>query len=463
MEKLSVNKQKALSHALTSMVLWIALLSMFLYCLFVLMDVFPIPSQLQISWISIGICILCMFVLKQNRKIATFGLTSVLLLYTMCTQFGLGTVYYILGPEYVVNYSDYTLRFLFSPQYVQAVLIGLIAVMTYTIASILGTLGEESIKNRLTRNENNIFSIETQRAVWVGYLLLIIVLIYMLFQVATGRIRLGMDYNSYIQSMVDASNIYHYILIIYSVGIAYIVSSGNRKQIKYGLILYSCSAIIFFITGNKGEVLYAVLACIGASQYRGFKIKTSLILLLGFILGIFIPFITAARENGVLGSIDKIGFSLTDSFVEMGMQLRLNVYILEQFFSGSRDFLMGFSYFNPFINILDNFIPFISIRLDSPKDYNFQSVFPGYGFNQVAESYANGGLIGTILFFFLIGFTIAKLESRNMNLLTLAYFTSIVAILINVTRNSFAFVPGQIFLLTILYIVVKFLPKRNTK
>lgn len=461
MKKLSVNKQKAAFHALVSIVLWIALISVFLYSLFVLVDVFPMLSQLQISWMSISVCIICLFILKLNRKIATFGLTSVLLLYTMCTQFGLGTIYYILGSKYVVDYSEYTLRFLYSHQYVQAVLIGLIAIMTYTIAAGLGTLNEESIRKRLVRNKNNTPNLETKYAVWIGYLLLTLVLGYMLFQVATGRVSLGMDYNSYRENIVDSSNIYHYILIIYSIGIAYVISAGNKKQIKYGIILYSCSAIIFFITGNKGEVLYAVLACIGASQYRGFKIKTSLVLLLGFILGIFIPFITAAREKGVLGGIDKIGFSFTDSFVEMGMQLRLNVYILEQFFSGSRDFLMGFSYLNPFINIIDNFIPFLSIRLNPPSDYDFQKIFPGYGFNQVAESYANGGLIGIIIFFFLMGFIISKLESREMSLLTLAYFTSIVAVLINVTRNSFAFVPGQIFLLTLLYIGVKLFAKRN--
>ncbi|MED0992694.1 O-antigen polysaccharide polymerase Wzy [Bacillus nitratireducens] len=463
MNRYIFNTQKAKQKLILASMLWIAMISVFLYCLFVFIGFFPIPSTLEISWISVGICIVCLYILKQNKKIATFGLTSVLLIYTIFTQFGLGTIYYILGPEHVINYSDYTLRFLFSNQYVQAVILGLIAIMTYTIASSLGTIGEGSIAKRLSNSKKDDSNLEAKYAVWIGYLLLIIVLFYLLFQIAIGKISFSMGYSSFREKIVDASNIYHYILIIYSVGIAYIISAGNKREMKLGIILYSCSAIIFFLTGNKGEVLYATLACIGASQYRGFKIKPSLILFISFILFIFIPLVTGARENGVLGSIDKIGFSLTDAFVEIGMQLRLNVYILEQFVSGSREFIDGFSYFNPLVNIIDRFVPFFNLRLTPPAGFNFNEIFPGYGFNQVAESYVNFGLIGVLTFFFIMGFTISKIESRKMSLLTLAYFTSIVSTLINVTRNSFAFVPGQILMLTILYVGLRLFTKRKVK
>lgn len=464
MDRYILNQQKAKKKLIIASMLWIAMISIFLYCLFVFMGLFPIPSASEISWISIGICILCLYILKQNRKIATFGLTSVLLIYTILTQFGLGTIYYILGPGYVNNnYSDYTLRFLFSSQYVQAVIIGLIAIMAYTIAASLGTIGEESITKRLSNTKKDDSNLEAKYAVWTGYFLLIIVLFYLLFQIAIGKISFSMDYSSYREKIVNASNIYHYILIIYSVGIAYIISTGDKREMKLGIVLYACSAIIFFLTGNKGEVLYATLACIGASQYRGFKIKPSLILFIFFLLFIFIPFITEARQSGVLGGLNKLGFSFTDSFAEIGMQLRLNVYILEQFVSGSRDFINGFSYFNPLVNIIDNLIPFVNLRLTPPAGFNFNEIFPGYGFNQVAESYANFGVIGILIFFFVMGFTISKIESKKMSPLNLAYFTSIVSVLINVTRNSFAFVPGQILLLTILYVGLKLLTKKRIK
>lgn len=456
-----LNNQRMKQKLIITSMLWIAMMAMFFYSLLVFIEVLPVPSTFSVSWISIGICIMCLCVLKQNQKIATFGLTSVLLIYTIFTQFGLGTIYYILGPEYLSNYGDYTLRFLFSNQYVQAVILGLIAIMTYTIASSLGTIGEESIAKRLRNIQKGNISLEEKYAVWIGYVLLIIVLFYLLFQIATGKISFSMGYSSFRENIVDASSIYHYILIIYSIGIAYIIAAGNDREIKLGIFLYSCSAIIFFLTGNKGEVLYATLACIGASQYRGFKIKPSLILFIVFILFIFIPFVTEARENGVLGSLHKVGFSLTDAFTEIGMQLRLNVYILEQVAFGSREFIDGFSYFNPLVNIIDRLIPFVDLRLTPPADFNFNEIFPGYGFNQVAESYANFGLIGVLMFFFIMGFTISKIESRKMSLLTLAYFTSVVSIFINVTRNSFAFVPGQILILTILYVGVKLFTKRK--
>lgn len=442
---------------------WYIFIVLYVYCLLAITNLFPAPSPIVVSWLSVAISIVCLYIFKRNKRVATFGLTSVLLLYTILTQFGLGTIYYLLGPQFLANYTDYTLRFLFSDQYVPAVLLGIIAVMSYTLSMCLGSLKATPVSERLKNNSKGHSAAQTKLAVYTGYTFLTIVFLYFAFLLLSGKISLNMNYSSFRDGIIRNNGMFSYMLVLYATGISYVISTGNRKQIKIGLFIYSFSAIILLLTGNKGEVLYAILACVGVAQYRGLKIKPSLLIFLSTLLFIIIPFITSVRQKGVLNSLGEIGFSFTDSFVEMGFQLRVSVYVLEQFSQGIREFIYGFSYYNPIINIIDRFIPFIPLKLNAPISFDFKtsSAFAGQGFSQVAESYANFGLFGTIFCFLIIGFVVSKIESKSLSPLQLAYFTSIVVILINVTRNSFAFVPGQILLMTVLFFFLTSLIKKR--
>ncbi|MED4070080.1 O-antigen polysaccharide polymerase Wzy [Priestia endophytica] len=447
----------------TQVLAWCIFIVFYMYCLLAFIKLFPHPSPIAVSWLSLIISIVCLYIFKKNKRIATFGLTSVLLLYTILTQFGLGTIYYLLGPQFLVNYTSYTLRFLFSDQYVPAVLLGMIAVMTYTLSMSLGSLKGEPVSERLNRNSKSNSIAQTKLAVYTGYIFLVIVFLYFAFLLVSGTISFSMNYSSFRDGVIRNNGMFSYMLVLYATGISYIISTGNRKQIKIGLFIYCFTAIILLITGNKGEVLYAILACIGVSQYRGLKIKPRLLIFLSTLLFIIIPFITSVRQKGVLNSLGQIGFSFTDSFIEMGFQLRVSVYVLEQFSLSTREFIYGFSYYNPIINIIDRFIPFIPFKLETPSSFDFKTspAFSGQGFSQVAESYANFGLFGTIFFFLIIGYVVSKIESKSLRPLQLAYFTSIIVILINVTRNSFAFVPGQILLMTLLFFFLNSLIKKK--
>ncbi|MGL5382549.1 MAG: O-antigen polysaccharide polymerase Wzy, partial [Culicoidibacterales bacterium] len=122
----------------------------------------------------------------------------------------------------------------------------------------------------------------------------------------------------------------------------------------------------------------------------------------------------------------------------------------------------GFSYINPLVNILDAFIP-TNIRLVAPMSFNFQELYASWGFSQVAESYANFGVIGVMLYHFIIGFLIRNMEMKQLRGSDLALWGSIVAILINVTRNRFALFFGQAFILLLIITLIRFLSSKNVK
>ncbi|WP_315113913.1 O-antigen polysaccharide polymerase Wzy [Clostridium intestinale] len=455
------NFRKIVQSQLKNILVTALLILILVYCIFTFIGLLVQPTEIVACWLSLVVSILCIYLFKINEKINVFGLTSVLFLYIICTNFGLSAVYYLLGEEYLSSFSKYTIAFLFSDQFVSAVILSIIATIVYAVFAVFGSLSGEKTKNQINDIQYNINSKESNRIVNIGYIFLLVTFFYFLFLISNGNLNLTMSYSAYRESIINNNPLYVYILIFYSVGITYVISAGNYKQIRIGIFMFVCTAFILLATGNKGEVLYPVLACIGISQYRGYKIKAKLIIFIMFIMFIFIPFITSTRKYGVLNSFNEIGINFTGAFTEIGLQLRLTVNILEEFSSGMRSYLYGFSYYNPIVNILDLFIPFYSIRLEIPLLANFRLIYPNQGFNQVAESYANFGLMGIILFFGLLGFLMAKVESRKLRPLQVAYFSSVVAVFINATRNSFSFVPAHLIILSVIYFLAKLSLRHN--
>lgn len=394
-----------------------------------------------------------------NRKLSMIGMTSVIMLYTILTQFGLVAIYYFFGETYLQNYTSYTLRFLESEQLSEAILLGTIAIITYAIAANV-ELTQKRIAMPVSRNVAKNLS-DNKVIVNVGYVFLIIVFLFYCFYLAIGAFTVGGSYSEFRDNVISTSDIYAYILMLYSMGIVFVIAAGDKKQIKIGIILYCLSAFILLMTGNKGEVFYSVLACIGVAKYRDFNVKKKIILLMCAIVFLIIPFVTANREIGISNSINNVSLNFTDAFTEMGMQIRVSVYVLEEMVSGTRELIFGYSYYEPVINIINKIIPFIGLRLVTPSDFNFLTKYAGMGFSQVAESYCNFGIVGIIIFFFVIGKIMAKKEKSKLNRYQLSFWGCITSILINATRNRFAFVLGQALIIYIVITVIEFYDRQR--
>lgn len=405
--------------------------------------------------IAFIVCLICSFCFFIHKKLSFIGMTGVIFLYTLITQFGFVWVYFFLGSDYLSDYSSYTLRFLESPQLTNAILIGIMAIIVYTISATSNSKFKISLSNS---KKKKTFSQTKNHStlVCVGYIFLIIVFLFYCYYITIGAFKIGRSYMEFRNNVIATSDIYAYILMLYSMGIIFIVATGTEKQIKIGIALYSLSAIILLLTGNKGEVFYSVLACIGVAKYRKFKINKKVMLLVSCIIFVIIPFITANRESGIMESFNNLSLNFTDAFTEMGMQIRVSVYTLDEFANGTRSLMYGYSYYAPVINIVSKIIPFLGLRLTVPRDYNFLTNYAGMGFSQVAESYCNFGLFGVLIFFFVIGRTIARMEKKELNNYQLAFAGCLTSILINVTRNRFAFVIGQTLIIYLIISAIKY-------
>lgn len=432
----------------------ISLIFIFIYSLLVFCEILPSFNNYNVTLFSIiAVFITLIVFLKSGNR---FGLSAALLAYTIATQFGMSTIYYLLGPEYLHSFSTITLMFLTSPQYERGVLLGIIAIISYVYGSRVGLMFKKTEKDNFeimeTKHENKIVFIS-------GCMMLIVVFLYLLFYILNGKIYPGMLYGSYLNSGI-VNSYYSWIILIYAIGICFIVSVGNRMQTQIGFFIFLLSAIIFLSTGNRGEVLYAVLGIFGILYYRNEKIKFKYILMVFTILFLIIPFIRVSRHIGTISSFDWLSLDFVEPFAEMGHQLRLSVLILEDFVYGSREMLLGYSYYEPMVNIMDRLIPG-NLRLQPPEDFNFIEAFSGLGFSQIAESYANFGLLGVILFYFLLGFIFRKAEVKQLNGINLAFWGAVLAILINATRNRFAFVPGSIIIVLFLTIGIKLIAHKK--
>lgn len=426
----------------------IYILSVFL---FINLGLFLLKISVSITTSGIFSLIICIYsiiiVLRHQNKRVTFS--TVVLLYTIATQFGLVIPYIIFGRGVVQNYSSYTLRFLEGPNIIYAMYIANIAILSYTIANRIVPIVEiKSSSMLLTKSYDGMKAMFKLKIISTA--LLSIVLCFFLFHFFTGGTSIVSTYEVFRASSAYNSSLYSYILILFYVGTLYLASSGKIKDNKISWGMWILIVLIFSLNGNKGEFMYALLSVVGLYGVKGNKINIKMILLIFLILFVLIPFITSFRDVGILTNINNIDINFTDAFAEMGMQIRTSVYVLDDIGSGIQEFLFGKSYYLPFINIM---LFFISGKNVATSQISLR--LGGMGFSQVSESYLNLGILGVIVFFFFVSYFLTILENKENNNYQLAYLGSITCVLINATRNYFAFVPGQILIVTVIYLVIK--------
>ncbi len=451
---------------------WGVWFSVFLYCFLAIYKIIEMPSPVVATILSVIVfCIINIYPIdNRSNSISLLGLTHVHILYTSLSSFGLAWIYYFWGEsEALKSVSSGVISSIFYlPTYSKAIILSSLAFLCYSFAVNI------NIRNYDNKKLYNDFSIELYYEnkinnfekhfqmflAWTGVFFIFMFFLFIMVMILTGKISLKMSYTTFMER-VSSNDIYSYLILLYSVGICYIIAcaEGNVKII--GLALYTVVAIVLLITGNRGEVFYALLACLGMVRRKGKKLNWKIIIGLLIIVFVFIPFISQNRSNGVINELSKITVSFTGFLAEIGGQLRCTTVVIDQFENGSRSYLYGYSYYNPIINIFDRMIPFVNLRISQPSSFNFKEIFASWGFNQVAEGYANLGVLGSCLYFYITGSYLAKCENnKGLHNSDLAFYGSICAVLINVSRNKFAFFWGQILIILFIYYFIKIICNR---
>lgn len=421
--------------------LLVNLIASMMLCMFNIMPanacaVYALLTSILVIWNSIKI---------DNSRITY---STALMLYTIATQFGLVIPYLFFGRDTFPEYADWTLSFMESSYLPKAILLGIIAVTSMNIGALAARkkyVATDEMREYL--QEDIVFG---NRMYVASLILLSIVLLFFTYNILRGGMSLVSTYDVFRRSSVYNSSIYSYILIVFYVGTLYLASAGSIKSHKAGWTLWMIIVLVFALNGNKGEFMYALLAVIGMKGVEGQKINRKLMLLIALALIVIIPGITSLRNIGILGNMRNARINIFSAFGEMGMQIRMSVNTIRDLVNGRYGYLWGESYWRPVFNILTP----VMVK-HTQATAAVRALYPGNGYSQVIESYLNFNIIGVVAFYLFVGYLIGKYEVKATDKGKLAYLGTIVCILINATRNYFAFVPGHILLITIIYLLVK--------
>lgn len=400
------------------------------------------PSNFVIGFFLIyNITLIIIKMILIDRPIR--GLTLSIFTYLVLTQFGTFFIVHFLQIDYLRIGSYYNGGWLFSNNYYKAILLGSIAMNSLMLLS-----------NRIfSHNKQMDFNYypQTRKTFYlVGLLTLFISNLYLIGNVMLRNITLSGTYRDFL-SFSAGNNIYSFFIFIIPLGFLFSFSVIKKKiEFIFIILLYLPIATILLLTGNKGEILYTVIVAIGLHFFKENKVNIRLILLGLLILFILVPTITTLRNIGVANNISDLIFSFSNPLIETGFQLRLSVFIIDEFANGTRELIYGFSYYNPFINIINRILPFIP-RLYEPLYFNFYTKYDTMGFSSVAESYANFGLLGVIFFHAVLGYFLKHMESVSKSDFRLPLYAGFLVIFVNMIRNVFAFVPGQMLMTTLIW------------
>ncbi len=375
------------------------------------------------------------------------SLSSSLIIYTIATQYGLVLPVVLFGEGVLYEYEYWAVEFIHSPYIIKAVWLANLGISSFELArSLCAVLYEFVDKDAGYECDKNLTNSMQKTAM----ILLLVVVAYFFVFLATGGLKLFGTYSEYMNSPATSNGIYAYILILFYVGTMYLFALPE-KYLNYRRewLLWLFIVLIFAANGNRGEFLYALLACIGLRGVLGAKLSKQQILIIFFLLFFILPGIKHLRHAGIMNNLSSIVFNPFSAFVEMGIQLRCTVYVLEEMATNTFHYLYGASYYQPIINFLTPFSTHTTATAE------FRGYFGGIGFNQVIESYLNFKEFGVFLYYFFIGFLISYKERRVTNRLQLILWGCITTILINATRNYFAFVIGQTIIVYFIYINVK--------
>lgn len=400
---------------------------------------------------------------RAHGNILSFGF--VYLAYNILMHFGFAVINFLISEEPAKElYNWWTLTFLKSEYYPLAILISALAFESFTVAWLLGLQRKQPKETAATVQMTATEGREQNICYALGMVMLGGTFVYFIYLLATGTLSFNMGYMDYRKAIMEDNDLYSWMMVFYPTGLLYMLASSKGKKRLWGLALFIASAIILLITGNKGEVLYVVLAALGVIGYQGKKLSKKLVVFLCVIMFVVIPVVTATRLDGVGEGFSLEFASITDPFLEIGMQIRCVIFSLEGVADGSYEMMYGYSYLKPIFNLLSTVIfplaelPEMAVDLLSSK-----SDFFGYGFSQVAEGYLNFGIPGSMLFFAAIGYVLGKLEFKRMSTASLCLLGSILTIMINSSRNVFYFVPGQVAVMLAIFIAIKLLPKIVTR
>lgn len=398
-------------------------------------------------------------VIILNKRPKRFGFRLAVLLYFVLTQFAIYWCIFSLKIADSVNISNSSSSYItdlwiYSSNVTYAIEVSLIALFSMFFGFLIsGSDNHEKIA--LNEPCNDLYAKACLFFATLAAFLLGI-------SILSGQISLTKSYESFRESYSDKEgSSWGVCVLLLTLSISYAAAYYKSKYIKYFVVIFGAVTLVVFGTGNKGEILYPLAAAVGGYyNLNGGKINKKIFLGLLFVVFVLIPTITTFRYDGFALS-NGVVTSLASPLIEMGSQARCHMFIMEEFQSGLRhDYLLGYSYISPIINIINHVLPIGT--LETPEGYYGYTFETNLGFSQVAESYQNFGLFGVIIFHLILGAFLGHIDKKTIDSRHAALYISWCSMFILATRNRFSSVLPIMLIYYIVWIIIeKISPKHR--
>jgi hypothetical protein len=326
--------------------------------------------------------------------------------------------------------------------------IAVVASLLFLVSFALGTLLRR--EDRLSTQTTVAIDNSAPELITVGGVIVVIGTLWGVWAVLTYGVE--SIFSSY-QVFFAISNSFSYAVLLTAYGLVLQISGGQslRAVLIMALWSYMPVAVLTMLAGARTTSLSTAVVLVIVATRRGLHIPR-----LAITLGIVIVLTLTAtiREVRQVGLTDVLS-SQTDVVIqspvsgltELGGSLMPVTATID--YMKSHDFFWGETYFYPIWRQIGRLIGEETGTPDTDPRFiadRITGLYGAIGYSTAAEAYANGGLLGVIVFAGLWGVVFCWLERRSYTPYGLAIFAGVlIPMFINI-RNSFIYVPAWIVL-----------------
>ena len=340
------------------------------------------------------------------------------------------------------------------PQFKQALLISLVAVLALGLGACLGHLPGRA-RHRDAFATTDIDELSLRLGGPASALMVLSVLAFFLVGLTSGGASIFFSsYGDWSAATQGGALPFIYATISFGAGMLALATPSGVRRI--GLVAFGVFVVVILLIGLRSYALFPLVSFVVMLSYRR-RLVTGIRLVVGALLILTLISAVAAYRNDTVAHTN-VGPQY--GIAEMGSSLRPLVEVLGWQQNGQQP-LGGRSLVNPFIRIAHRALPLLGPNLPPQQDPNLLSTVTSIrlggsqiGFSQVAESYDNWKLPGVLGVSILTGFVLAWIDRSPKNLRSQVVRNVIFVALLFWIRNSFTPVPGQMLLGGVLCFVV---------
>jgi oligosaccharide repeat unit polymerase len=236
------------------------------------------------------------------------------------------------------------------------------------------------------------------------------------------------------------------------IGLCLAAAGASKRQMRIAYFYTGLWFLVFFYLGFRSPAITAALLVFAVAFKKGVRWPRWAPWMAGLILLIAVPMVRVIREEplnerSLTSSLHEM--SILDGPAEVGGALRPLTETLDLI---GRD---NYRYGRTYLIAMKGILPNLALRWEAPATETIDDLPPGHwitaivdpwayknhegmGFSGVAEPYMNFGIAGVVVYFFLLGILLVRLEQLSIrSSYSLAMWALLVGPLLWTIRNDF--------------------------